>query len=109
MRDYYEVLGVAPDAKAADIKRAYRQLARRYHPDISGGDRTVTFREVTRAYEVLRNPERRRTYDAALRESAKGTRADWLRDEVDIDFRMAPMEVGQAGHQPYAGQRRHDG
>lgn len=86
MRDYYEVLGVAPDAKAADIKRAYRQLARRYHPDISGGDRTVTFREVTRAYEVLRNPERRRTYDAALRESAKGTRADWLRDEVDIDF-----------------------
>lgn len=86
MRDYYEVLGVAPDAKAADIKRAYRQLAKRYHPDISGGDRTVTFREVTRAYEVLRNPERRRTYDAALRESAKGTRADWLRDEVDIDF-----------------------
>lgn len=86
MRDYYEVLGVAPDAKAADIKRAYRQLAKRYHPDISGGDRTVAFREVTRAYEVLRNPERRRTYDAALRESSNGARADWLRDEVNIDF-----------------------
>jgi molecular chaperone DnaJ len=87
MRDYYEVLGVAPDAKAADIKRAYRQLAKRYHPDISGGDRTASFREVTRAYEVLRNPERRRTYDTALRESTLGgARADWLRDEVDIDF-----------------------
>src|SRR5690606_465840 len=86
MRDYYEVLGVAQDAKAADIKRAYRQLARRYHPDISGDDRTVTFREVTRAYEVLRDPERRRTYDAALRDSSKGGRADWLRDEVNIDF-----------------------
>ena len=85
MRDYYEVLGVAPDAKAADIKRAYRQLAKRYHPDISGGDRVHAFREVARAYEVLCNPERRRTYDATLREIGGG-RADWLRDEVDIDF-----------------------
>jgi molecular chaperone DnaJ len=85
MRDYYEVLGVSPDAKAADIKRAYRQLAKRYHPDISGDDRVATFREVTRAYEVLRDPERRRTYDAALRES-RSAREDWLRDEIAIDF-----------------------
>lgn len=86
MRDYYEVLGVAPDAKAADIKRAYRQLARRYHPDISGDDRAVAFREVARAYDVLRNPERRRTYDATLRDSVRGARADWMADEVNVDF-----------------------
>ncbi|HJR58417.1 MAG TPA: DnaJ domain-containing protein [Vicinamibacterales bacterium] len=86
MRDYYDVLGVAPDAGAAEIKQAYRQLARRYHPDISGGDRVASFREVTRAYEILRNPERRRSYDATLRESLNPARVDWMADEVDIDF-----------------------
>ena len=86
MRDYYDVLGVTADADAAEIKRAYRQLARRYHPDISGEDRAATFREVARAYEVLRNPERRRTYDAVLRESQHPFRGGWMDDEVAIDF-----------------------
>ena len=53
MRDYYDVLGVSPDAGADEIKRAYRQLARRYHPDISGDDRAAVFLEVSRAYDVL--------------------------------------------------------
>jgi molecular chaperone DnaJ len=83
MRDYYDVLGVAPGAGAEEIKRAYRQLARRYHPDISGDDRGAAFLEVSRAYEVLRNPARRRSYDATL---VTGTRAEWLGDEVAIDF-----------------------
>jgi molecular chaperone DnaJ len=83
MRDYYDVLGVAPGAGAEEIKRAYRQLARRYHPDISGEDRGAAFLEVSRAYEVLRDPERRRSYDANL---VTGTRADWLGDEISIDF-----------------------
>ena len=84
MRDYYDVLGVTADAGAEEIKRAYRQLARRYHPDISGDDRGAAFLEVARAYEVLRQPDRRRSYDAALRDSAP--RVDWLTDEVAIDF-----------------------
>jgi molecular chaperone DnaJ len=84
MRDYYEVLGVAPDAGADEIKRAYRQLARRYHPDISGDDRAAAFLELSRAYDVLTDPARRRSYDAALREPA--TSVDWLSDEVAIDF-----------------------
>src|SRR4026208_1115776 len=83
MRDYYDVLGVAPDARAAEIKRAYRQLARRYHPDISGDDRGGAFLEVSRAYEVLRDPDRRRSYDARL---LAGGRTEWLADEVAIDF-----------------------
>lgn len=82
MRDYYDVLGVSPGAGADEIKRAYRQLARRYHPDISGDDRGAAFLEVARAYEVLRDPERRRSYDARL---APRGRADWM-DEIDIDF-----------------------
>ncbi len=83
MRDYYDVLGVAPGAGAEEIKRAYRQLARRYHPDISGEERGAALLEVSRAYEVLRDPARRRSYDANL---TTGARADWLGDEVAIDF-----------------------
>lgn len=98
MRDYYEVLGVAPDAKAADIKRAYRRLARRYHPDISGDDRTVAFREAARAYEILRNPERRRTYDATLRDSVRDARADWMADEVNVDFPSVASLVDRMRH-----------
>ena len=63
MRDYYDVLGVSPDAGADEIKRAYRQLARRYHPDISGDDRAVAFLEAAHAYEILTDPRRRRSYD----------------------------------------------
>lgn len=86
MRDYYDVLGVSRDAGAAEIKRAYRQLARRYHPDISGDDRSAVFLEVSRAYEVLRDPSRRRSYDAGLARDSVVHRADWLADEIAIDF-----------------------
>lgn len=85
MRDYYDVLGVSPGAGADEIKRAYRQLARRYHPDISGDDRGAAFLEVSRAYEVLRDPQRRRSYDARLIGTVQ-VRADWLADEIAIDF-----------------------
>ena len=56
MRDYYDVLGVSPDAGADEIKRAYRQLARRYHPDISGDERGTAFLEAAHAYEILNDP-----------------------------------------------------
>lgn len=103
MRDYYDVLGVPPDAKAADIRRAYRQLARRYHPDISGDDRATTFREVTRAYEVLRHPDRRRTYDAAVRDSARGPAGDWLADEIAIDFPSVSSVLDRMRHSFFGG------
>jgi molecular chaperone DnaJ len=98
MRDYYDVLGVAPNAGAAEIKRAYRQLAKRYHPDISGGDRPGSFREVARAYEVLGDPKRRRTYDATLRESLNPVRANWMADEVDIDFPSVASVLDRMRH-----------
>ena len=87
MRDYYDVLGVSPDAGADEIKRAYRQLARRYHPDISGGDRVGVFLEASRAYEVLRDPQRRQSYDARVSPRGPASpRPEWLSDEIAIDF-----------------------
>ncbi len=63
-QDYYELLGVARDASHADIKRAFRRLARELHPDVSEApDAERRFRAVAEAYEVLSDPERRRTYD----------------------------------------------
>lgn len=97
MRDYYDVLGVSPDAGADEIKRAYRQLARRYHPDISGDDRGAVFLEVSHAYEVLRDPERRCSYNARLNGHASG-RADWLADEVAIDFPSVASVLDRMRH-----------
>ncbi len=99
MRDYYEVLGVSPDAGAEEIKRAYRQLARRYHPDISGDERGAAFLEVSRAYEVLRDAERRRSYDRALTTpTSHPARAEWLSDEVAIDFPSVASVLDRMQH-----------
>jgi len=64
--DLYELIGVPRGAGLDEIKRAYRRLARRYHPDINPGDRAAAlrFRVVADAYEILADPERRRQYDA---------------------------------------------
>ena len=63
--DLYIVLGVRRSASAEDIRRAYRRLARRYHPDINpgDGDAAARFRDILSAYETLVDPERRRRYD----------------------------------------------
>ena len=63
-RDYYEVLGVDRNASADDIRRAYRRLAFKYHPDRNREDGAEDkFKEVNEAYEVISNPEKRTTYD----------------------------------------------
>jgi molecular chaperone DnaJ len=64
--DFYIVLGLARDASLNDIKRAYRRLARRYHPDINPGDREAAqqFRDILAAYETLSDPTRRKSYDS---------------------------------------------
>ncbi len=63
-KDYYEVMGVARDATQDDIKRAYRKLSRKYHPDVSTeSDAEERFKEVGEAYAVLKDPEKRAAYD----------------------------------------------
>src|SRR5207253_964751 len=70
--DLYAILGLERTASIADIKRAYRRLARKYHPDINPGDAVAAaqFQRISQAYETLSDPDRRRRYDVVGIEAA---------------------------------------
>ncbi len=73
-KDYYEVIGVKRDASQEDIKKAYRKLARKYHPDLNPGDKAAEqkFKEINEAYEVLSDPKKRADYDQFGRSPFEG-------------------------------------
>ena len=64
-RDYYEILGISRNADEGSIKKAYRKLAKKYHPDTNGGNPQAEqkFKEITEAYNVLSDSEKRKLYD----------------------------------------------
>ena len=74
-RDYYEVLQVDKGAGEADLKKAYRRLAMKYHPDRNPGDQKAEqlFKEAAEAYEVLCSPDKRQRYDQFGHEGLRGT------------------------------------
>jgi len=86
-KDFYKVLGVSKTADADEIKKAYRKLARKYHPDANTGDATAEakFKEVSEAYDVVGDPKKRKEYDEARRLFGSG------------GFRMPGSSGGQGG------------
>jgi curved DNA-binding protein len=83
-RDYYEVMGVPREAKAEDIKRAYRRLARKFHPDVSKeADAEERFKELGEAYAVLKDPEKRAAYDQL---GSRWTEGQEFKPPPDWDF-----------------------
>src|SRR3989442_5699690 len=63
--DYYKVLGIKRDAKPEEIKKSYRRLARKYHPDVNPGDKSAEerFKQMSEAFDVLSDPKKRTVYD----------------------------------------------
>lgn len=105
-RDYYEVLGVPKDADDAAIKKAYRQLAKKYHPDMNPGDKEaeIKFKEASEAYAVLSDAEKRRQYDqfghAAFEGGAGGAGAG------GFDFDLVTWEIFRRSLWRYVRRRR---
>src|SRR5262245_59351576 len=98
-RDYYETLGVPRTAGADDIKKAYRRLARKFHPDVSKEkDAEAKFKQVQEAYEVLKDPEKRAAYDQLGSNWKNGQE---FRPPPDFgggfEFRGRPGGAGAAG------------
>ncbi len=90
-KDYYQTLGVARDAPADDIKRAYRKLARKYHPDLSKeADAEARFKELGEANEVLKDPEKRAAYDQAGSQWERQRQHAGQGGRADSDFEPPP-------------------
>ncbi|HET7697665.1 MAG TPA: J domain-containing protein [Vicinamibacterales bacterium] len=93
--DLYSLLGLAPGASPSEIKRAYRRLSRRYHPDINPGDRAAAslYKRISEAYETLVDPDRRRSYDTSGGQTAPNGATT---------FEFTGFDFSSAAHGPQA-------
>ena len=96
--DYYEVLGVKKDSSAQDIKKAYRKLAMKYHPDRNKGDKEAEekFKKISEAYAVLSDPEKRKQYDTF---GASGFQQRYSQEDIFRGFDLGDIlkEFGLGG------------
>jgi molecular chaperone DnaJ len=110
-KDYYSVLGVKRDAKPEEIKKAYRRLARKYHPDVNPGDKAAEerFKEIQEAYDILSDEKKRKIYDkfgyynenldpdASFSAGAGGSRVDFDFSGFNWDFGDFGSRAGSTG------------
>lgn len=103
MKNYYAILGVTPDSSDAEIKSAYRTLARRYHPDVNPSG-TQRFKDITEAYDVLSNPQKRHQYDVingffksapGNKTSAKQAQSEYKKQSAKKDDNLSEAEENQ--------------
>jgi molecular chaperone DnaJ len=108
-RDFYEVLGVAKNASDDEIKRAYRRLALKYHPDRNPNDAEAEqkFREAAEAYEVLSEPDKRAKYDRYGHQGLSGTGFHEFRSAEDIFDAFGDIFGGSVFGEFFGGRRRH--
>jgi molecular chaperone DnaJ len=97
--DFYILLGLERSATLGDVKRAYKRLARRYHPDINPGDRTAAahFLRIAEAYETLSDPERRRRYDTTGRAESTHPETTYGFDGFDFSVAVSGAEASTFG------------
>src|SRR6201985_3716642 len=88
-KDYYEILGVKKSASADDVRKAFRKLARKYHPDVNPGDKSAEekFKALSEANEVLSDPKKRKIYD----------QVGFYSDNIDPATAEAYARAGAAG------------
>jgi len=111
--NYYAVLGVPIDADTDTLKRAYRQLARRFHPDLAGPEGAIEMKRINRAYSVLSDPDKRQQYDTItggvidLRRGQARPRPQRFEDAEDLEFSglnifstRGPLRAGPVIHSP---------
>ena len=106
-RDYYETLSVTRTAGDEEIKKSYRRLAMKFHPDRNGGDAEAEhkFREAAEAYEVLSDPQKRRRYDQFGHEGVQGAARDYQQADISDIFSMVEDLFGFGGVGSRAGPR----
>ncbi|WP_084077961.1 molecular chaperone DnaJ [Demequina sp. NBRC 110057] len=104
MNDYYATLGVARDASEADIKKAYRKLARELHPDVAGAESADRFKEVAAAYEVLGNSDKRAQYDRGV--DPRGARGGQQGGAQGFGFEDIFEQFFGGGGSPFGQQQR---
>ncbi len=102
VKDYYEILGVDRSADEQTIKKAYRKLAKKYHPDTNKGNTQAEakFKEATEAYAVLSDPEKRKEYDQFEYENSDGSYREYHFEEEDLDEILRSIFGGTFGRHP---------
>jgi curved DNA-binding protein len=108
-KDYYSVLGVVRDSSADDIKKAFRRLARKYHPDVAKNKASAEekFKEINEAYEVLSDPEKRRKYDHLGPEGRTWQEAEAQGDGAGKEFHFGGTGFSDFFEQYFSGGSRY--